>query len=719
MKEETLKKIESQVEAMMYFLAKLVGSPGLGVRVRQCARMAIVLTLLSFGGSLVSSPLDTWTLRSPHPVGATLQSVTFGDGRFIAVGDNGSVATSNDGFNWESIESGTHETLLAVGYGGGRYVAVDDSGGIISSTDGIDWTYTNVGQELSLLTTCYGGGRHIVAGRQGVALTSIDSVTWETAVSNTTESIVSVIYVENGFIAMTFSGAVLQSTDGAEWNEIAIIGDNRDAQGESITYGNGVYVAALNPNPFQVNIFTSSDAINWTPRDIDSGFRFNKVDFLNGRFVASGNTDLVSRKAGIATSEDGIVWQTIPTQFSDPIHSIAFGQGAYVACGGGFILRKPLLASSPDIQTWTNQIRGFDREFTSVSYLNHQFLAPGFSRETGKSTLILTSSDGIDWTPWDSSTEKAIEDITYGKGKYVAVGLDGVIVSSEDGKNWTPRESGVTVHLGNVAYGNRMFVALGNPNFETGEETILTSNDGIIWTERGQFLDVYPEDLHFVNGLFVYFGNFFNSENQRFGLIQTSQDGIDWTEQVSVEGEWPSYASYGNGILVAPTDSGTVYTSEDGVNWTTNPSVLEPADAANGVHYLGAFGAGRHLIMGDRGKLLTSVDGIEWSSQPNPIPHSTVRSITYGGGNFIAVGGFSILQSGSYLPRFSGISFDPTGNRHLKIEGALGTTVQVEASTDLENWLSIGQLVLEDAPGIFIDMEDTFSSHRFYRPILQ
>ena len=52
--------------------------------------------------------------------------------------------------------------------------------------------------------------------------------------------------------------------------------------------------------------------------------------------------------------------------------------------------------------------------------------------------------------------------ITYANGIFVAVGYNGAILTSPDGVTWTPRISGTTDSLYGVTYGNGTFVAVGD-----------------------------------------------------------------------------------------------------------------------------------------------------------------------------------------------------------------------------------------------------------------
>src|SRR5262249_12685112 len=98
------------------------------------------LMLLCLANHLHADPLNQWTWRFPYPQGYALQAVTFGGGQFVAVGDQGTVITSPDGYIWINRASGLSLRLRGVAYADGEYAAVGDAGGILISTDAVTWT---------------------------------------------------------------------------------------------------------------------------------------------------------------------------------------------------------------------------------------------------------------------------------------------------------------------------------------------------------------------------------------------------------------------------------------------------------------------------------------------------------------------------------------------------------------------------------------------------
>jgi len=74
----------------------------------------------------------TWTQRTSG-TGNELEGVAYGNGRFVVVGEGGTILTSPDGVNWAAQASGTGNNLEAVTYANGRFVAVGWFGTILTS----------------------------------------------------------------------------------------------------------------------------------------------------------------------------------------------------------------------------------------------------------------------------------------------------------------------------------------------------------------------------------------------------------------------------------------------------------------------------------------------------------------------------------------------------------------------------------------------------------
>ena len=138
-------------------------------------------------------------------------------------------------------------------------------------------------------------------------------------------------------------GSVLTSTDGITWtNDLIEVVPPRanysDWGVSSIAHGNGTYVAI--PTGINGYVYTSNDGLTWTSHEIDInvGFdpRFRRVAFANGMFFIVGGTYNIPDSGFIFASSDGTTWEDWTPGPMPAINDITFGNGTYVAVGGGY-----------------------------------------------------------------------------------------------------------------------------------------------------------------------------------------------------------------------------------------------------------------------------------------------------------------------------------------------------------------------------------------------
>lgn len=104
----------------------------------------------------------TWSLRTQAYGG--LGAMAFGNGVFVAVGNQGSattsaVATSTDGITWTGGSMPASASWYGVGYGNGYFVATSLSNAAAISTDGITWQQRTSAVSGSHNTPVFGAGR--------------------------------------------------------------------------------------------------------------------------------------------------------------------------------------------------------------------------------------------------------------------------------------------------------------------------------------------------------------------------------------------------------------------------------------------------------------------------------------------------------------------------------------------------------------------------------
>lgn len=241
--------------------------------------------------------------------------------------------------------------------------------------------------------------------------------------------------------------------------------------------------------------------------------------------------------------------------------------------------------------------------------------------------------------------------VTYGNGKYVAVGQNGSIAYSSNGVNWTNKQIG-TNQWKSITYGNGKFVAVGG--YSDGGYVAI-STDGVTWTTQKNITDAHIFDICYNGSIFVIVCHWGTSKGR--GYILKSTDGVNWGSKITV-GNGYGWAGicYGNGKFIAVGDNyGTsgncgIAVSSNGVNWSIANS--NNADSWGSV----AYGNGKYVAVGNFGYIITSEDGVTWNTPVKITGAGTSQwfHVTYSNGKFVAIGG-----GGGYITSIDGITWTP------------------------------------------------------------
>ena len=95
------------------------------------------------------------------------QDVAFGNGVFVAVAGNGSIARSTDGGNWTSVSNVPFAAWASITYGDGKFVAVAEPASEYNygySEDGITWNLDIIPGETHFKDITYGLGKFVAVG---------------------------------------------------------------------------------------------------------------------------------------------------------------------------------------------------------------------------------------------------------------------------------------------------------------------------------------------------------------------------------------------------------------------------------------------------------------------------------------------------------------------------------------------------------------------------
>ena len=347
---------------------------------------------------------------------------------------------------------------------------------------------------------------------------------------------------------------------------------------------------------------TSVKKSPWTIRDSGVEESLNGVTYggPSGReiFVAVGDCsqviDTCIGNGTILTSPDGITWTERDSGVEEALNAVTYGGASgselFVAIG-----RSGTILSSPDGTTWTVRNSEISQTLRAVAYGGASgrelFVAVGgcindaggnCTNSNGGSLIIdiygsmgsiLTSPDGITWTVRDSESTERLNGVTYGNGRFVAVGMcpvnsegncsgDAEIITSPDGITWTERSSSLrsslfdtntattTLRSTFVAVSSCLLVSINRvcPH----RNPILTSSNGNTWLTRENPSGLPLSSVtNTSNGLLAV--GLCSTDGRRCSVnsaIVTSNDGVAWTAEESGVKAFLYDAVYANNVSV-------------------------------------------------------------------------------------------------------------------------------------------------------------------------
>lgn len=290
----------------------------------------------SSNGTVDSNDLD-WIDRSSlddFPSFSNLNAVDYGNGKYIAVGENGIILYSQDEDSWQR-RTVTSNDWKAITWANqiDQFFITSGNGSIYSSRNGINWTLQNSGTNNSLngIQYYYKGENDyilIAVGEDGTFLESTNGTTWsnnnqpepieipmpEPEPSPAPEPEPDYIDIKGIAISDTYKVAVgefgyIFYSDGGTWNSME--SEVTDVTGEnnivlnSVAYGNGLFIAVGDAG----TILSSSSpnvSDSWTSQSDEDFGDLKGITFKNGMFIAVGDDNIVY-------SDDGTLWHIVHT----------------------------------------------------------------------------------------------------------------------------------------------------------------------------------------------------------------------------------------------------------------------------------------------------------------------------------------------------------------------------------------------------------------------
>jgi len=649
------------------------------------------------GGGLASSPDGiNWTDASNTT--AELNSAAYGNNIYVIVGNGAIARRSEDGVYWQSVNANSVQNLNHVEYLNNIFVAVGGSGNIVTSTDGTSWIrQTSNNSTANILYACgYGGTQslYVYGGQSGNIATSTDAVTWIGRTSGTSSEIRAIASSPSLFVYATLSGGLASSTDGITWTARTSGTTNSFY---SAMFANNIYIVAGQNG----NLITSTDGTSWTGRVSNTTQIIYTLSY-------DANTKLYIYGAGAGvygTSTDAVTWLANTQQTTTNIFGTAFGSNANVSvfCGSTGMIRH-----SYDGQKYSGS--------NTASIIRTMAYGNGVYLHAGDSGVIRTSTDGIFWQNRSAGTANAFYASIYADGKFLISGGSGnTHYSVDNGQIWIPVNIGTANLQYSIAYGNGLFVR-GGQNGNVG-----TSTDGITWAQS---------NVTTVNALsnLIYSITFSNTLNTFFytgagGRSAVSTDGNNWTfvnPWANTTAQINFASVYGNNEFLVVGNGGTPIKSIDGNNWSTTKSNTIIADVA--------YGANVWVAVGANGNVRTSTDGVYWSVEDananvtSPInwtgigDKSNLLCAEYLNGRFL-IGG----EYGTFKYSTDGYNWtDAKYPRELSVTGIaygqgkyviVGNGGFIATSTDLRNWDDVYYNRSNSQYGTFPNLQITAKSN--------
>jgi M6 family metalloprotease-like protein len=309
---------------------------------------------------------------------------------------------------------------------------------------------------------------------------------------------------------------------------------------------------------------------------------------------------------------------SVPNLGTENLHAVCFGAGKFVAVGA-FVA-----CASPDGKQWVKSSSGTSTMYAySVAFGGGRYVAVGGLLNLSSasySTGIFYSSDGVSWSTAPIAKTEWLESVTYGLGRFVAVGEAGLIMSSTDGQNWSSAQPITKKHLYGIAFNGSEFIAVGDG------QTALYSSNGTFWSDVSPSVEnTEPSTYSILEGtggtsIVPKDGGWYVMSSWRYvdlsariawGAPSTGRwKGIK-SSYMPFSVDFPEVASFagGSSLITFPSNSATsaaaIATSTDGVFWSTTSVGAEGSGPLRG----GVEANGRIILVGNRGQIYYSADG--------------------------------------------------------------------------------------------------------------
>jgi hypothetical protein len=208
---------------------------------------------------------------------------------------------------WTKQVSGTTKRLYAIAYGNGLFVAAGNNGTILNSTNGTDWTINNTGITTSdyFASIVYGNHQFMAVGGNNV-YTSKDGKIWTSQKIGVPQNINGVTYGNNQFLVVGDMKAILSLH--SDSTTVAVQQRNKTSRTKQLTISNihNVIVVTLSAE------FNTVDKIKVDLFSVTGKRSFSVVGHASGRNLSIPVSGIPAGKYIICVSELGGKKRVLP-----------------------------------------------------------------------------------------------------------------------------------------------------------------------------------------------------------------------------------------------------------------------------------------------------------------------------------------------------------------------------------------------------------------------
>lgn len=530
-----------------------------------------------------------------------LTDVEYTGGRFVAVGQSGTLQTSVNGLNWTKADVGYGE-LNCVAGSGNRIVVGGDTGRIAVTDDGNKWKTYDLKSNWDIEGMVWDGRRFVAAGSDnvnweyytGLILTSYDGHVWTETASGISEPLSSIAWNGSRYVTIGYDGGIFTSDDGYSWQE-AITGNEYYIN--DIIWSGRQFVAVGENGA----VLRSQDGINWTLGNCGYDIFLSGVMWNGREYFAVCYGGIILR------SKDAVTWKAVRSGATSDLAGVAGNGEVYIIVGD-----NGMMLTSEDGTHWENR-QGRDYGIFYDIACNDKVFVTVSDRGD-----FMVSFDGENWMEGDINASERLLDVVWTGDCFVALSDTGIIYGSYNGMQWRVMSKVETKAPYEIFYGNgRYFIT-------TWSGTIITSSDLEEWTEQNP-AGIKPklEDIVWNGNLFVAVGE--------AGIVLTSYDGISWVKQeLGTSNSYERVVWTGQKFLAVGRGTPNLV-STDGINW--DKVDVDPDVGITEIVWTGQGFVG----IGARGNIFCSEDGIEFTLDTERIGKYKGQ-LAWNGERLVAVG---------------------------------------------------------------------------------